>query len=160
MYFTHIHVLFASACRSSKSLPLMECTSLLVASHPIQWSVGHSIYKWKALEWSLLLEGVKITPLFLLCIFMGDVYVIWDIEKQICADLRWHAPLYFQGQQTWNPSKTAYCHQTDLACFCLMTMNIHWCLKTVYGCSLVPRPFSASSEYLQKLEVNKAWERG
>ena len=21
-----------------------------------------------------------------------------------CFNLRWHAPLYFEGQQTWNPS--------------------------------------------------------
>ena len=37
----------------------MECTSLLVASHPTQWSVGHSIFK------SLLGVkgfGVNITP--------------------------------------------------------------------------------------------------
>ena len=61
-------------CMSSKSLPLVECTSLLVASHPTQWSVGHSIYKslpmsemlWSA---SLLLKGVKIMPSFLLCRF-------------------------------------------------------------------------------------------
>ena len=51
-----------------KSLPLMECTSLLVASHPTQWSVGHSIFKslprserlwsehYSKKEWRLLLR--------------------------------------------------------------------------------------------------------
>ena len=31
---------------------------------------------------------------------------MWSIHSSVmCSILKWHAPLYFQGQQTWNPSR-------------------------------------------------------